>query len=130
MGIYYCLANHKDKTCYEVGKGSWYSLVSRDGKHNEELLYEEEIYDIIVKEIWDHYISDPGPGETADSWRQQAKKIAAEIYKFVNDADPSLITLANDSDDSKAELREKGYRWIGSRFEQEDLAYLNRHLKT
>jgi len=130
MGVEYTLANHKDKTAYELGKGSWYALCGNPKRTGDEcLLYEDTIYDMILREIWDYNISNPGPGETADTWREYAKKISKEIYKFVNDADPTEISLCNDSDDSNYELRKENYRWVGSRYESDDLVSLNRHLK-
>ncbi len=125
MGVEYCLANHKDKTCFELGKGSWYALCQdRNRTGHECLLYEDTIYDMITEEIWDHNIS-----EAAETWKKAAQELASALYKFVNDADPTEISLVNDSDDSESNLREKGYRWVGSRYKSADLAHSNRHLK-
>lgn len=128
MGIDYSLANHKDKTAYELGKGSWSAFLSDNCKTGHEcLLYEDAIYEMIVEEVWDYLIDDPT--ENAEEWRQYAKEIASEIFKFVNNVDPSQIILCNDCDDSDYMLKEKGYRWVGSRYRNVDLDCLNRHLK-
>ncbi len=125
MGVEYTLANHKDKTCFELGKGSWYALCQdRNRTGHECLLYEDTIYEMITEEIWDQNIS-----EASETWKKAAQELAAALYKFVNDADPTEIGLVNDSDDSESFLREQGYRWVGSRYKDTDLVYSNRHLK-
>jgi hypothetical protein len=130
MGVEYTLANHKDKICFELGKGSWYALCQdRNRTGHECLLYEDTIYEMITEEIWDYNISNPGNGERADTWKKAAEELAAELFKFVNDADPTEISLVNDSDDSESNVREKGYRWVGSRYKSSELEQLNRHLK-
>jgi len=133
MGVEYCLANHKDKTCFELGKGSWYALCQdRNRTGHECLLYEDTICEMITEEIWDHNIRNAGTvgkEDTAESWKEAAKRLAAQIFKFVNDADPTEISLVNDSDDSESDVRDKGYRWVGSRYKGDDLTILNRHLK-
>jgi hypothetical protein len=126
MGIDYTLANNKNKTCLELGKGSWYALM--DGKKGDAcLLYPEEIYKVIVEEIWDYIINDP---ESEYSfWIDYAKEVATKIFVFVDNADPNDISLCNDSDDSTFELRQQKYRWVGSRYAEFDSDYANRHLK-
>lgn len=130
MSLEYTLANHKDKTCFELGRGSWYALCQNGNRIGHEcLLYEDTIYEMIIEEVWDYNISNPENGETADNYRKYAAKIAAELYKFVNNTDPAEISLTNRSDDSTLDLKEKGYRWIGSRYESDVLSELNKHLK-
>lgn len=129
MGIEYTLANHKNKTCYELGKGSWYALCDKNRKGDACLLYEDSIYDVLINKVWEHIIENPTEGDSAESWQLYAKEIAGEIFKFVDGVDPSQISLTNDCDDSSFELRERGYRWVGSRYREEDLSALNRHIK-
>ena len=55
MGIEYSLVNHKNKTLFDLGKGSWYALFDSHRKGLPELLYAEEIKEIIEEEIFDDW---------------------------------------------------------------------------
>jgi hypothetical protein len=125
VGLEYTLVNHQDKTCYELGKGSWGALLDANRKGSADLLYKESIRDIIVTEIWDYNIeTDNNP----QFWLDYAVEVASEIFDFINGVDPSNIGLANDSDDSNFEVRQKQYRWVGSRYREYSLDELNKHL--
>jgi hypothetical protein len=125
VGLEYTLVNHQDKTCYELGKGSWGVLLDANRKGAADLLYKESIRDIIVTEIWDYNIeTDNNP----QFWLDYAVEVASEIFDFINGVDPSNIGLANDSDDSNFEVRQKQYRWVGSRYREYSLDELNKHL--
>ena len=129
MGLEYTLVNHQNKTCFELGKGAWYALCDKKRRGDFCLLYQDETYDTIVNEIWDYNIAQAGSPEAAASWRANAKELAKNIFAFVNNVDPSEIELCHDSDDSLIELRQKGFRWTGSRYYEESLDDLNSHLK-
>lgn len=125
MGLEYTLVNHQDKTCYELGKGSWGVLLDANRKGSADLLYKESIRNIIVTEVWGYNIlTDKKP----QFWLDYAAEIASEIFDFINGVDPSNIGLANDSDDSNFEIRQKQYRWVGSRYREYSLDELNYHL--
>jgi hypothetical protein len=126
MGIEYSLVNHQDKTCFELGKGSWYALCDHNRIGDICLLYEDQIYDVIINEIWDYNIEQ---AEDKSTWHEDAKNLAKELFIFINSANPSKISLANDCDDSYSDVRQNNYRWIGSRYSEQDLDDLNRHLK-
>lgn len=129
MGIEYTLANHKDKTAFELGKGSWYALCDENRKGDACLLYKDSIYDVLINEVFEYQITHPEASELdVNEWKQYSKEIADKIFNFVNGADPSQISLCNDCDDSDFYLREQGYRWIGTRYENLDVNILNRHL--
>jgi len=129
MGIEYTLANHENKTCFELGKGSWYALCDHNGKGDVCLLYEDQIYDVIINEIWEYNIATSLSTKEKSDWIEYSKTLSKEIFKFINNVDPSRISLTNDSDDSTFELRQNGYRWVGSRYVEDDLSLLNRHIK-
>jgi hypothetical protein len=132
MGLEYCLANHKDKTAFELGKGSWSALTNSDRKGHTCLLKEDAIYEMICEEVWEYYIANPGANDPAGGWLAYAREVARDIHKFVNNADPDQIEMCNDSDDTTLMLQEKGYRWVGSRYisdKENNLASLNEHLK-
>lgn len=129
MGIEYTLANHKDKTAFELGKGSWYALCDENRLGDACLLYKDSIYDVLINEVFDYYINNPNSSELSkEEWEEYAEEIAGKIFNFVNGADPNQISLCNDCDDTNFELREKGYRWTGTRYENAEIDCLNRHL--
>jgi hypothetical protein len=127
MGIEYTLVNHKDKTCFELGKGSWYALCDHKGQGDICLLYENKIYDTIINEIWETYIRH---SNNSENYHKVARELAKNLFNFINNADPTQISLANDCDDSKFKLREDSYCWIRSRDSGANFYELNEHLKT
>jgi len=127
MGLEYTLVNHQNKTCYELGNGSWGSLLDANRKGSADLLYKESIRDIIVTDVWDYNIEN---ATNPQFWLDYAVEVASGIFDFINGVDPSNIGLANDSDDSTFEVRQKQYRWVGSRYHEYSLDELNYHLKT
>ena len=122
MGIEYSLANNKNKTLFDLGKGSWYALCNHQRKGLPELLYAEEIQDIIENEIFDHW------DKTKEN-KDYFQRLSKSIHKFIDDSDPEInISLTNDSDDSNLELKEIGYIYVGHRYdysEEESKKYLN-----
>jgi hypothetical protein len=107
MGIEYTLANKSNKTLFDLGKGGWGELCCyRDGG-DENLLYEESIYQIIKHEVFF------GWGDKDDAYIQ---KLAKAIYHFVRDTDPTNIILTSDCDDSTGDLEREGYRYVGCRY--------------
>lgn len=125
MGLEYTLVNHQNKTCYELGRGSWGALLGSNRKGSAELLYKESIQDVIVNEVWDFNINEDS---NPQFWIDYSAKTASEIFDFIAGVDPDNIGLANDSDDSDFEIRQKQYRWVGSRYQEYDLEELNKHL--
>lgn len=127
MGVEYTLVNNKDKTCFELGKGSWYALCDHNGQGDICLLYEDQIYDTIINEIWE--ISSIRQSNDHENLHILARELAKNIFRFVNNADPTEISLANDCDDSIFYLRDANYCWIGSRYSYSDFKQFNKHLK-
>ena len=135
MGVEYYIINRKNKTAYDLGKGSWYAL-NDDKECFQDLEY---LQNYIITECW--YGLDPesnyyNEDEKQDIKKYIADKIAPDLFEFCKATDPKDIFIFNDSGDDITICRALGYRFVGLRYlekneeaYQESLDFMNRHLK-
>jgi len=121
MGVEYYLVNTKDKSLYELGKGSWYltfevfytkkSIKLDDGKFSEEINEVEFEEELLYECLNEYYKYDLDDGILSYKY---IKYIVDGIIKFCNGDKAYLLS---DSYDTYHYLyKECGYKETGSRF--------------
>jgi hypothetical protein len=131
MGTEYYAVNKRDKTFYELGKGSWY-ILNQDKEAFTDL-------DYLALYIWEDIYDE---GSFLDKENIASVKdciysrVAPDLFKLCNGASPKDMEVFNDCGDELTIIRSLKYKCIGSRFgdidsEQyiKDLEYINRHLR-
>lgn len=128
MGIEYTLANTRNKTMFELGKGIYSTVMDPTPEDAPLFLYRETFIPYFVEYMRECYAP---LDEKAIQYQTQ---LANTLFEFIDGADPEKdLKIANDSDDSNHDLREQGYLYLGSRYTsdtyQQDILRLNRHVK-
>ena len=94
MGVEYYLANTREKTFYELGKGYWPS-------GREQYLDPKELMGLVQDKL----------GYWGDDDSTYHLEIYAEIRNFLFNAETEDILVLNDADDSCRLLEDKNGRW-------------------
>jgi hypothetical protein len=114
MGLERALINHRDKTYFWLGKGSW-STLQLDLLQDKDLLRES------LRDCFEETFCWPANHPKLDEDDlKYLEKITDKIFAFVNGAKPEEFTLGNDSDDSIYDFIHQGYKKAGSRYEDDD----------
>jgi hypothetical protein len=126
MGTEYYITNNRDKTFYDLGKGSWYIL--REEK--EALTDLEYLEEFLFDDIFNGY------EEPEDGLREYAKQIAEDLFGLVNGADIRNIDIMDDCGDDATIFKALWFRCVGTRYGEkgskeylEDMENNNKHLK-
>lgn len=126
MGIEYLLVNKKNKTLYDLAKGSWYEFIDSKEYLTDLELLKEFIFDNIF-----HGYESPNFTDSGESKREYTNEIATEIFEFCFGADLSDLEIINDNGDETWILHCLKYRCIGTRIrpnKEDRLEFQNRHL--
>jgi hypothetical protein len=116
MGLERALINHRDKTYFWLGKGSWYPLTNQLDLLQDKDLLRESLRDCFEETFcW----SDNHSYLDEDDLKY-LEEITDKVFAFVNGAKPEEITLGNDSDDSIYDFIHQGYKKVGSRYKDDD----------
>lgn len=130
MGMDYYLVDMGSKTFYELGRGDWFAL-----NDNTDALADEEYLVMILLEECCRAKKETHPEEWGDWKKSIEERIAPDLHKAFGNSLPEELFIINDSTDDLYLIRCRGYKCIGSRFDQpdskeyiENIAYKNRHL--
>lgn len=116
MGTFYFIANFTDKTLFDLGKyiGSEFIL------EPELLLYRESIEETIENLL-------DGSSNYINQY-QIWQNIIDSIWNFVKSANPNDLQCFSDSGDELYIFKSFGYKFIGTRYDLEDMIKYNENL--
>lgn len=133
MSEEYYAINIKNKTFYDLGKGSWYALTDMEAFQDKEYLCNEiltECYYIDDLQYWSDEIK---RNEIID---HICNRVCPEIFQMMIDTSPDKIRIINDCIDDITICRSKGYRCVGTRYYDvgstqylDRIKFKNRHLE-
>jgi hypothetical protein len=92
MGLMWNLVNKKNKTFYDLAKGSWHELIG-----NKDYLTDLEVLkEFVFDDMFNGY-DDPNFSDTGESKRDYTDEIAQEMFEFCSDTDLSDLELVSDA---------------------------------
>lgn len=118
MGIEYFIANRRNKTIFELGKGIWIDIMNATWENLPTFLYRESFREYCLNYLQEDTWSRSGLTEEEKAeWHQADLRLIDNLFDFIDGADPEKdLLFANDCDDSLCDLWKEGYLLIGSRY--------------
>lgn len=121
MGLELALINHKNKTFFWLGKGSWYIL-----KDQLDLLQDKETLRECLREVFEEIFCHAAYGSYEahpvldEDDLKYLEELVEKLHPFIDGATKDELSIGNDSDDSIFEVRHKGYKCVGTRYREDN----------